>query len=110
MLPLAEFPLTPSQVQVLIYVAIAAVVVGGLGSIKAGLDIIRFFRGDPSPDRRYASKEELAALRSEIEAVEERAAATSDGLRQSMREIFTELRTINKSIGRIEGHLDGHKS
>lgn len=114
---LAELPISAEQVQLLLYAIIAAVVVGGLGSIKAVLDIVRFFRGDPPGDQKYASKTDLAALATETNAVERRlvdalsehkAAVSADRreLRETMSEIFERVDSMNRSLGRIEGKLD----
>lgn len=113
---LAEIPITSDQVQLLIWVILAAVVVGGIGSIKGVLDIIRFFRGDPPAAQRFASKEDLAAALEEIQAVEERTARSLGELkavavreraesRETLREIFDRLEGMNRSLGRIEGSL-----
>lgn len=113
---LSEIPITADQVQVLIYVIIAAVIVGGIGSIKGALDIVRFFRGDPPASQRYASKEDLAAAMAEIQAVEERTAKSVAELRdvavrerkesrETLKEIFDRMDAMNRSLGRIEGTL-----
>lgn len=113
---LSEIPITSDQVQQLIIVLGAAVVVGGLGSIKAVLDIIRFFRGDPPASQRYASKEDLAAALAEIQKVEARTANSMAKLeensvrehresRETMNEIFDRMDAMNRSLGRIEGAL-----
>lgn len=113
---LSEIPITSDQVQLLIWVILAAVVVGGIGSIKGVLDIIRFFRGDPPAAQRFASKEDLAAALEEIQAVEERTARSLGELkavavreraesRETLKEIFDRLEGMNRSLGRIEGSL-----
>lgn len=113
---LSEIPITPEQVQLLIWVILAAVVVGGIGSVKGVLDIIRFFRGDPPAAQRFASKEDLASALEEIQAVEERTAKSladlKDGAlreraesRATLKEIFDRMDAMNRSLGRIEGSL-----
>lgn len=113
---LAEIPITPDQVQQLIYVIIAAVIVGGLGSIKAVLDIVRFFRSDPPASQVFASKGDLEAAMDEISAVEARTAKALAELkdtavrertesRSTLKEIFDRMDAMNRSLGRIEGSL-----
>ncbi len=113
---LAEIPITSDQVQQLIVVLICAVIVGGLGSIKAVLDIGRFFKGDPPSDQRFASKAELAATHREIAPVEMRITANLDEhkeaakterreFRENLKEIFDRMDAMNRSLGRIEGNL-----
>lgn len=113
---LAEIPITPDQVQQLIFVIGAAVVVGALGSIKAVLDIIRFFRSDPPASQVFASKEDLEKAMAEITAVEARTAKSLADLkdtaarersesRTTLKEIFDRMDAMNRSLGRIEGTL-----
>lgn len=114
---LAEIPITASQVQVLIYIIGAAVFVGGVGTFKALLDIWDKFKPNPSHDVKYASKEELKAVREEVAASEQRSkAAVADHERRqdkqreehqkALNEIFKELRAISRAIGRVEGSHD----
>ena len=118
---IAELPISSDQVQILIYVIGGAVVVGAIGSIKGVLDIIRFFRGDPPADRRFASKDELNELRAEVEAVEERAKIAVAAHRseverreeetaKALNDIFVEIRSMARSMGRIEGQLQGRSA
>ena len=102
---LAEIPISADQVQLLIYAIIGAVIVGGLGSIKATLDIVRFFRGDPPSSERYASKADLADVHKKIGEAEARAAKDLHDLKESTSEIFREIRTMSRSLGRIEGRV-----
>jgi len=117
--PLAEIPITGEQVQILIYAIIAGIFVGGISCIKALLDIVRYFRGDPPSDQKFASKADLARALAEIEAVEERSNIAlaayrsavdrnTEEITKSLKEIFGELRTMGRSIGRIEGELGHH--
>jgi hypothetical protein len=110
----AAVEISPDQVQLLIYAIIAAVVVGGLGSARALVEIIRFFKGDPPADQRFASKAEVANALAEIQSVERRLFASLTEwktqserdraeLRESMREIFDEIRSFHRTVGRLEG-------
>ncbi len=114
---LAEIPLTEAQIRVLIGVIIAGVIVGGLNSVKVTLDIVRFVRGEPPSDQRFASKADLAAAMAEIEAVEERtekalvelkrvADRERSEFRATLKEIFDRMDAMNRSLGRIEGTLN----
>ena len=100
---LGAVEITPDQVQLLIYAIIAAVVVGGLGSVRALVEIIRFFRGDPPAEQRYASKAEIAALRAEHAALETRISTSLKDLKADQGEIFRELRSIARILGKFEG-------
>lgn len=113
---LAQIPITSDQVQALIVVIGAAVFVGGVGSLKAVLDIIRFFRGDPPASQRFASKEDVASAMAAIQSVEERTAKSVAELKEvaireraesrtTLKEIFDRMDSMNRSLGRIEGNL-----
>jgi hypothetical protein len=115
---LAAVEVTAAQIEALIIVLGAAVVVGAIGSIKALLDIIGWFKPNPSHDTKFASKAELEAVRLEVAASEGRSKAAvaehekrQEAQRaehqQALNEIFRELRSIHRAIGRTEGHHEG---
>jgi hypothetical protein len=97
-------PISESQATYLIYGVIGVLFLGGISSLKAILDIVRFFRGDPPGDLRYASKADLAEALKEIEAVEARTTKALEETSKNLREIFGEMRSIHRSLGRIEGN------
>ena len=70
--------------------------VGAIGALSNLVNIARYFRTDPPLDQKYASKVELADLERRIDR-------DSVTFRDSLKEIFGQLRTINHSLGRLEG-------
>lgn len=88
-----------SEVRWLIASMIGIIVVGAIGAISNLVNIAKAFRTDPPNDQKYASKAELAELERRIDR-------DSVTIRDSLKEIFGQLRTINHALGRLEGQSE----
>lgn len=108
---LAELPVTASEVKALLWIIGAGVVVGGLNAVKVSLDIVRYFKGDPPGDQKYASKAELAAVEAraahELNELKLAVQRERSEFRETLKEIFDRVDGIGRSVGRIEGRLEG---
>lgn len=85
-----------SEIRWLIWSMIGIIVVGAIGALSNLVNIARYFKSDPPLDQKFASKAELADLERRIDR-------DSVTIRDSLKEIFGQLRTINHSLGRLEG-------
>lgn len=94
--PVTNVDIAAGELRWLIWSMIGIVVVGAIGALSNLVNIARYFKTDPPLDQKYASKAELADLERRIDR-------DSVTIRDSLKEIFGQLRTINHSLGRLEG-------
>ena len=92
-------PIGGSEMRWLIASMIGIIIVGAIGALSNLVNIAKAFRSDPPLDQKYASKAELADLERRIDR-------DSVTIRDSLKEIFGQLRTINHALGRLEGQSD----